>query len=49
MHKIAGLFLAVTLISISSFSQSAPPKPAASPRAQDRRALRGCVTADSYT
>src|SRR5690349_13075810 len=31
MHKIAGLFLAVTLIGISSFSQSAPPKPAASP------------------
>ncbi|MFL6390304.1 MAG: M16 family metallopeptidase [Terriglobales bacterium] len=31
MHKIAGLFLAVTLIGINSFSQSAPPKPAASP------------------
>jgi zinc protease len=30
-HKIAGLFLAVTLIATSSFSQSAPPKPAASP------------------
>jgi zinc protease len=28
MHKIAGLFLAVTLIATSSFSQSAPPKPA---------------------
>ena len=31
MHTIAGLFLAVTLIGTSSFSQSAPPKPAASP------------------
>lgn len=31
MHKIAGLFLAVTLIGASSFSQSAPPKPAAKP------------------
>jgi zinc protease len=31
MHKIAGLFLAVTLIGINSFSQSAPPNPAASP------------------
>ncbi|MGC2745337.1 MAG: insulinase family protein, partial [Candidatus Angelobacter sp.] len=29
-YKIAGLFLAVTLIGISSFSQSAPLKPAAS-------------------
>ena len=29
MHKTAGLFLAVTLIGINSFSQSAPPKPAA--------------------
>src|SRR6185312_1742475 len=31
MHKIAGLFLAVTLIGISSFSQSASPKPAVNP------------------
>jgi zinc protease len=31
MHKTAGLFLAVTLIGINSFSQSAPPKSAASP------------------
>ena len=31
MHKIAGLFLAVTLIGTGSFSQSAPPKPAAKP------------------
>ena len=34
MHKIAGLFLAVTLIGINSFSQSAPPKPAAKPAAK---------------
>ena len=34
MHKIAGLFLAVTLIGTSSFSQSAPPKPAAKPAAK---------------
>ena len=31
MHTIAGLLLATILISSSSFSQSAPPKPAASP------------------
>jgi zinc protease len=31
MHKIAGLFLAVTLVGTVSFSQSAPPKPAANP------------------
>src|SRR3954471_1956904 len=31
MHKIAGLVLAVGLIGINSFSQSAPPKPAAGP------------------
>jgi len=31
MHKIAGMFLAVALIGTVSFSQSAPPKPAASP------------------
>jgi hypothetical protein len=31
MHKIAGLFLAVMLIGTVSFSQSAPPKPAANP------------------
>src|SRR4051794_35543782 len=31
MHKIAGLVLPVGLIGISSFSQSAPSKPAANP------------------
>jgi zinc protease len=31
MHKMAGLFMAVALVGTVSFSQSAPPKPAASP------------------